>query len=251
MNELLYVPGRGLFYRLDPRIKLLFVLSVSAYLILETTPETMLIILFGLHGLCLLARGTRTRIVPLWKTMAPLMITILFFGSLRWQANDALLAVGPIAITIQSVWQAIRLAARIVGLSFCFSLALWTTEPGDAVAGLTRLGLPFELGFPAVMALQQTITFKQLFTQILEAQQSRGLILSHKNPIKAARTYIPVLVPLLINALRQVDDLSLALQSRGFGVSRKRSSYRTLCVQGQDWFFIIAIWAFLFVLTKV
>ena len=91
-------------------------------------------------------------------------------------------------------------------------------------------------------------TYSTLYAQILEAQQSRGLILSHKNPIKAARTYIPVLVPLLINALRQVDDLSLALQSRGFGVSRKRTSRRVLRIQGHDWLFMIVIWAFLLVL---
>jgi energy-coupling factor transport system permease protein len=248
MNELLYVPGRGLFYRLDPRTKFLFVLSVSACLILETAPGTMLLVLLGLHGLCLLSRDTRFRILSLWKTVLPLVATILVFGSLRWRANDALLAVGPITVTLQSLWRAVGLAVRIVGLSLCFSLALWTTEPGDLVAGLTRLGLPFELGFPAVMALQQTINFRRLYAQILEAQQSRGLILTHKNPLKAARTYIPVIVPLLINALRQVDDLSLALQSRGFGVSRKRSSRRVLRIQSYDLLFMIVIWALLLAL---
>jgi energy-coupling factor transport system permease protein len=248
MNELLYVSGRGLLYRLDPRTKFLFVFSVSACLILKTTPRVMLLILVGLHGLCMLSPSTRVRLLPLWKSMTPLMVTILVFGSLRWQANDALLSIGPITVTLQSVWQAIGLAVRIVGLSLCFLLALWTTEPGDVVAGLTRLGIPYELGLPIVMALQQTITFRRLYVRILEAQQSRGLILSHKNPIKAARTYIPVLVPLLINALRQVDDLSLALQSRGFGVSRKRTSRRVLRIQAHDWLFMIVIWAFLLVL---
>lgn len=267
MNELLYVPGHGLFYRLDPRIKFLFVASVSACLILDQSPETMLLILIALSGLCMLSRATRVRVVSLWKTMAPLVIMILVFGSLRWRAGpvestgpveftwlmnstgDPLLAIGPIAVTLQSLWRAIGLAARIVGLSCCFSLVLWTTEPGDVVVGLTRLGLPFELGFPAVMALQQTITFRKLYAQILEAQQSRGLILSHKNPIKAARTYIPVLVPLLINALRHVDDLSLALQSRGFGVSRKRTSRRILHVRAYDWVFMGVVWACLFALA--
>ncbi|MBN1580458.1 MAG: energy-coupling factor transporter transmembrane protein EcfT [Anaerolineae bacterium] len=248
MSELLYVPGQGLLYRLDPRTKFLFVISVSACLILEAAPGTMLLILLGLHGLGMLSPGTRVRIVSLWKTMTPLIVTILVFGCLRWQANDALLAIGPITVTLQSVWQAIGLAVRIIGLSLCFSLALWTTELGDAVAGLTRLGLPFELGFPTVMALQQTINFRRVYAQILEAQQSRGLIVSHKNPIKAARAYIPVLVPLLINALRQADDLSLALQSRGFGVSRKRTSRRILRMKARDWLFMMVIWALLFAL---
>ena len=249
MNELLYVPGHGLLYRLDPRTKFLFVASVSVCLILEKAPGTMLLILAALHGLCILSQATRVRIVSLWRTMSPLVIMILVFGSLRWRADDALLAVGPMTVTLDSIWRAIGLAMRIVGLSCCFSLVLWTTEPGDAIAGLTRLGFPFELGFPAVMALQQTITFRRLYMQILEAQQSRGLILSHKNPIKAARTYIPVLVPLLINALRHVDDLSLALQSRGFGVSRKRTSRRVLRIRAHDWLFMVVVLGGLFALA--
>ena len=102
-------------------------------------------------------------------------------------------------------------------MSVGLSLLLWTTEPGALAAGLTRMGVPFAVGFAFVMALQYVFTFRRMFHQILEAQQSRGLILARANPIRAARTYVPVIVPLLISALRSVDSLTLALLSRGFG----------------------------------
>ncbi|MEJ2027167.1 MAG: energy-coupling factor transporter transmembrane component T, partial [Limibacillus sp.] len=84
-------------------------------------------------------------------------------------------------------------------------------------AGLVRLGVPFAVGFSFVMTLQYVFTFRRLFHQILEAQQSRGLVTPRANPIRAVRTYVPVIVPLLIAALRSVDSLTLALMSRGFG----------------------------------
>jgi energy-coupling factor transport system permease protein len=102
-----------------------------------------------------------------------------------------------------------------------------------------------------VMALQQVIVFRRLFYQILEAQQSRGLMLPRRNPFRAARAYVPVLVPLLIHALRSVDNLSLALQSRGFGTARKRTSRRQLRVQGRDWLFLILTWAAIAGLSQV
>ncbi len=251
MDKFLYQPGHGLFYRLDPRIKLLFVASVAAYLSWETATTNMLIALTGLHILCLLAPATRARIPLLWKTIAPLMAMILLFGSLRWRAGAPLLALGPVTITAPALWRALGLGSRIAGLTMAFSLMLWSTEPGDMVVGLTRLGIPFELSFPAVMAGQQIITFNRLFVQILEAQQSRGLTLSRKNPFQAARAYLPVIVPLLIGALRQADDLSLALQARGFGLPGKRTFRRTLAIRGRDWLFILAVWICLFALTQV
>jgi energy-coupling factor transport system permease protein len=118
---------------------------------------------------------------------------------------------------------------------------LWTTEPGDLVAGLTRLWIPYTVGLAFVMALQYVMTFQQRFQQILEAQQSRGLTLPRANPIRAARTYVPVIVPLIISALRSVDSLTLALQSRGFGARGKRTSRRVLRMRARDYVFAVGV----------
>jgi energy-coupling factor transporter transmembrane protein EcfT len=214
-------------------------------LVLESGTEVMLILLCGLHVLCVLSRGTRARLVPFWRTLLPLLVTIVFLGGLCWRPEDALLAVGPIAVTSQSLWNAVGLAARIAGLSLGIFLLLWTTEPGDIVAGLTHVGLPFVIGFPFVMALQYIVSFRKLFFQILEAQQSRGLTISRGNPIRAAQTYIPVIVPLIISALRSADSLALALQSRGFGSGIKRTSRRVLRMRARDWLFMIGTWCVL------
>ncbi|MBL7199359.1 MAG: energy-coupling factor transporter transmembrane protein EcfT [Anaerolineae bacterium] len=238
MDDWVYAPGSGFLYRLDPRAKLIFVIAVGGYLALESASHLLLLVLAILHILGLLSKGTRSRLLPLWKTMWPLLITIILLGSLRWRAEDALWGVGPITVTRGSIWTAVGLGARIAGLSLVLSLLLWTTDPGDAVAGLTRLGVPFELGFPMVMALEYVVTYKRTFYQILEAQQSRGLTLSRGNPVRMARAYIPVLVPLLITALRSVDSLALALQSRGFASGRKRTSRRVLRLRRGDWVFL-------------
>lgn len=251
MSELLYAPLQGasrawdLLYRLDPRSKLLFVVSLVAYLALESRTERMLLVLGGLHVLCALSRGTRARLIPFWRTLLPLLITVVVLGSLRWRAEPALLAVGPITFTFQSIWSSVGLAARIAGLGLGISLLLWTTDPGDMVAGLTRIGFPFVIGFSFVMALQYIVSFRRLFFQILDAQQSRGLTLPRANPIRAAQTYIPVIVPLIISALRSADSLALALQSRGFGAGVKRTSRRVLCLRARDWLFVIGSWCVL------
>ena len=251
MNDWLYTPGKGFLYRLDPRTKFLFVTSLFVYLALTSATRRLLIALLLLHILCVLSKSTLRRIGPLWKSLAPLLITIVVLGSVRWRAEQPLFHIGPVTITTLSLWTALGLGARIAALTVAVSLLLWTTDPGDAVAGLTRLGLPFELGFPVIMVLQYVATFRQVFNQILEAQQSRGLVVPRGNPLRTARAYIPVLIPLLIHALRSVDELNVALQSRGFGMGQKRTSRRTLCMKGRDWLFLIGTCCTMIALSQV
>jgi energy-coupling factor transport system permease protein len=152
-------------------------------------------------------------------------------------------ALGPLSITGPAIGRAAGIAARIVGISLALSLMLWTTEPGALAAGLARMGVPLSIGLMFVMTLQYVFTFRRMFHQILEAQQSRGLILARANPIRAARAYVPVIVPLLIAALRSVDSLTLALLSRGFGAGTPRTSRRVLRMRTQDWLSLLVVCA--------
>jgi energy-coupling factor transporter ATP-binding protein EcfA2/energy-coupling factor transporter transmembrane protein EcfT len=242
---------RGVLQRLDPRAKLLFVIGLFAYLALESTPASLLLVLLGLHLLAALSAHTRPRVGALWRSLLPLLVTIILLGSLSWRPREPLLALGPVGVTLESLWYAAGMAARIAALSLGLSLVLWTTGVGETVAALSRLGLPFVIGFPAVVALQYVTTFQRLFGRILEAQQSRGLTLPRGNPVRAARTYIPVLIPLLIGALRAADSLALALQSRGFGAGHPRSCRYVLRFGMRDALFLAALCAALFAASQV
>jgi energy-coupling factor transport system permease protein len=239
VTDLLYLPGQGLLYRLDPRAKVLFTIMVTAYLAFEANPTALLAALALIQALALFSPVTRRRQPGLWRTMAPLLAIMLALGGLRWRPPEALIAVGPIALTAPALWTITGMTARIAGITIAFSLMAWTTPPGDAVAALTRLGVPFSLAFPVIVILEYVGTFRNQFEHILEAQQSRGLTFPRRNPVGVARAYIPVLAPLLITALRTADTLTLALLSRGFGAPGKRTTRRTLRAHPRDWVFVL------------
>lgn len=251
MTDSIYVPGRGILYRLDPRSKLFVVLVLILYLAFESQIGLLLSVLGGLHVVSLLASSTRRPLLSLWRALAPLLLLVVVLGSLRWRPDEALLSLGPVAVTAPALWAALGRAARILALSLALSLLLWSTEPGDMVAGLTRLGVPFIAGFAVVMALQYVVSFQHQFRQILEAQQSRGLVFSPHNPVQIVRAYVPVLIPLIITALRTADNLALALQSRGFVLHQRRTSRRTPHMRPGDWILILAAGAMLAGLSLV
>jgi hypothetical protein len=59
------------------------------------------------------------------------------------------------------------------------------------------------------------------------------------NLIKRIRNYVPILIPLIVNAIRRSIELAEALESRAFGSSEKRESLITLRMKSLD--FIVMI----------
>jgi energy-coupling factor transport system permease protein len=69
---------------------------------------------------------------------------------------------------------------------------------------------------------------------VAEAQRSRGLDTESGGPLARLRTYVPLLVPIFLHTLRNTDQLAKALESRGFGARRERTSLLTIGFHGRD-----------------
>lgn len=233
----LYVRRDAWFHRLDPRTKLAFVLFWVIALFVMNAPWPMLVALALVHMLAWTTRVPADRLGQAWRALWPITLLIVVLGSITWgAAGPTLIRMGPLSVSTSSLLQAITMAARVDALAFGFLLLLWTTEQGELIAGLTRLGLSYGASLTLAIAMQFVPLLSRIFGEILEAQQSRGLIIPRWNPIAAGRAYLPVLVPLLITALRMADNLSMALVARGYGADTPRSSRRQLRLTGWDWF---------------
>jgi energy-coupling factor transport system permease protein len=60
---------------------------------------------------------------------------------------------------------------------------------------------------------------------VLQAQRCRGLELARGGLVRRLRRFVPILVPVLIGALRRADRMAMALELRGFNSGRPRTTY--------------------------
>ncbi|MGC8826861.1 MAG: energy-coupling factor transporter transmembrane component T family protein [Anaerolineae bacterium] len=231
----LYVRADAWYHRLDPRTKFGLTLLFAAAAALIRSPLAMFALLALLHILPLSSRVPLARLLAAWRPLWPITLIILVLGSFTWGAASmqAWWRWGQVSVGPASVLQAVTMALRVDALAFAFSLLLWTTEQGELVAGLTRLGLPHSASLTLAMSMQFVPTFGRIFSEIMEAQESRGLVIP-RSPLRAARAYLPVLIPLIITALRTVDHLAMALAARGYGAARRRTGRRQLRMRGAD-----------------
>jgi len=136
--------------------------------------------------------------------------------------------------------QSIAFAIRFFAIMSAFSFFFMTTSADDLGLALEEIHVPFSIAFTFTTAVRLVPSMAIDAQTVVDAQRSRGLELDKGNLMKRIRNYIPILIPLIISAIRRSVELAEALESRAFGASEKRTSIATLKMRGGD---AIAIFA--------
>jgi energy-coupling factor transport system permease protein len=221
----LYAERPGWAHRVDPRVKLLFVLTGTVTMILFSNVFFMLAALGVVHWLLVSASVPRARLVWVWKAMLPVNVLIPLLWMVFYPEGDALLEWWIVRVTPLALARGVGVAARLDTIAFiCFSW-LFTTDQASIVRSLVKLGMPFEWGLVLAISLRYIPTFYGLYAVVAEAQQARALDLTQGNFFRKLRSYLPILVAMVINALRTADKLARALESRALGVEEVQRTY--------------------------
>lgn len=231
-----YVRRATWVHALDPRVKLAFVALVFLIVFLWYAFWPNLIVV----AVCLWLAGSAqlgwARVIRLLKGLAPLLLFI-FVATLPFGARDGgvWLQLGPLPITEAAVRQGFVLVTRLLALALAFFLWLSTTDQRELVAGFTALRMPYSWGLTLTLALRYLPILAGLFQQVVEAQQARGLDLAQRGFLARLRAYRPVLVAVVIGALRHSERLGWALESRALGTPGvRRTTYRSLKFRPAD-----------------
>ncbi len=232
-----YVRRATWVHALDPRVKLAFVVVACTMTFLWPSFRVSA----AVSALCLLllacAQVGRPRVGRFLAGLAPLLafvfvLTALFGGG----AGPAWLSLGPLRVTLAAVQRGGVLAGRLLALGLIFFLWLSTTDQRAMVSGFTSLGLPYSWGLTLALALRYLPILGGLFQQVSEAQQARGLDLAQRGLWARLQAYRPVLVAVVIGALRHGERLGWALEARALAAPGvRRTQHRPLQLTRRDW----------------
>jgi energy-coupling factor transport system permease protein len=84
---------------------------------------------------------------------------------------------------------------------------------------------------------------------IQEAQRARGSQIGKGGIIKSIKSYIPVLIPMIVDSLRMSDNLAIAMLSRGFGAMKTTTDLDEIKMHKCD--FIISLLSFLILIAAL
>ena len=216
---------------LDPRIKFLYVCSIFVVAILfwELLP---LVILFLMQiPFVLLARVQKEWVRSLRG--AAFLAAIIFGTNLLFRF---IYTGGP---KLEDVEYASAMTLRFVVLVESFSVFFLTTSPDHLGLALEQSHVPYEFCFAFTTAVRFVPVLADEAQTIMDAQKARGLELEKGNFLKRIRNYIPILIPLIISAIRRSLELAEAMESRAWGAIEKRTNLYVLRMRRADYLLIL------------
>jgi energy-coupling factor transport system permease protein len=221
----LYQPRSSLLHRLNPVTKLVisFGMIVAALAIPFDWAPLVLYVLV-LVPLSLLGGVARAFLSTSLRLLLPFAISLFVIQSLFFPEGSTILArLGPLSIKAEGVRFAFGSTVRILLITGSLLLTLLTTHPGMLMTALTQKGVPPALAYVIVTTLQIVPQMRQRASTIVDAQRARGLETEGSLP-RRARALLPLLAPLVLGSLVDVEERSLALEARAFGARTPKTS---------------------------
>jgi len=232
----LYTEGNTFLHRMDPRVKILGVLFLSALALIVANLYDLLLLLALILVLLAIGRATLRKMFYALKLVLRVMVLIVilwpFFNPV---GEPVLFHYGIIKITEPGIVNGITVAVRIACLASVWYILMFTTAQRDLVRALVKMGLRFDFGLALSIALRFLPTFGAMVESIKDAQRARGMEFDKGSIFKRSKNYVAVLVPTIVSALRTADTLSLALQSRAYGARRDRTYLRDPAMRPTDY----------------
>lgn len=221
-NISLYVNRGSWLNRMHPYTKLLYILAAIA--IPPLGGKLWLFPLLIGCSLCLLISAKALRqTVPLIGFSFTLIIVIFLIQGLFYHQNEQLLfSIGFLKFYKEGVLYAARIGCNILNMLLSFAVFVLTTSPQELVEELEKSGFSPKFGYvinsvfqilPQMMATKDTIT---------DAQRSRGLE-TEGNLWVRTKAFLPLISPVVMSALTNTRERSIALEVRGFGRRQKKT----------------------------
>lgn len=249
-----YIPTGSVIHRLDPRTKILAGLAMllGVSLSSKVLPVTLLLLL--IIGVAWLARIPLSYLARGLVLGLPVLIFVfglqLLFQGMAEPAGAVYFQWGWFRITRFSLQLITVGVFRILGFIFLTSLITMTATITELTHGMESLLQPFrrfgvpshELALINMIALRFVPTLAEEMERVMKAQASRGGTIGQQKfwrPDKAARAYLPLIVPLFLNGLRRAEELVYAMEARCYMGGDARTKFIVLKSQMRDYAVVI------------
>ena len=157
------------------------------------------------------------------KVTFPFAISVFLIQGFLWPGGTPLVSLGPVSLKAEGLLFAIRSVGRIMVVISGFLWFAYTTRPDRLMVALNQKGAPNSLVYMVVATLQIVPRFQSRAAAILDAQRSRGLE-TRGNLLVRSRALLPLVIPLVLSSLIDVEERAMAIEARGFNRSGLKTS---------------------------
>lgn len=230
-----YIPSSSFLHKLDAKAKIIasFWLILFIFLLRLNLSYLfiLLLILLGIYISSIPFKYFLKSLKPVYFLILFTLIIHLFFGE---EGGKVFWKFGIIRITELGIKMAIFMSLRLIFIVMITSLLTLTTSVLELAQALEDLLKPLAIfKFPVhEFSMMMTIAIRFVPTlldetdKIIKAQKARGAEFGKGSIVNQAKSLLPIIIPLFINAFRRANELAEAMESRCYRGAQGRTRYR-------------------------
>ena len=240
-----YSPFNTSVHRLDPRNKIFIMILFMVCIFLKVNSWSTTLIMSGVLFLflvivMLIARVSFLSLLKsigaMWFLLLFLLVIYVFVPNPQYNQTHIAFTINGYNVLYDAFYQAGYIFIRLIMMLMITMILTSTTKPLDLTYGLEWYLTPLKVvKFPShIVAMTLSIALRFIPTlidetnRIIKAQASRGVDFNHGGPFKRFRAIFSLIIPLFVSAITRSEELSDAMEARGYDPYAKRSRYRVL-----------------------
>ena len=246
-----YTPFDTFTHKVDPRNKLFIVvlLMVSIFLQFHVWSTTLLLSATLLILFIILMLISRVSFLDLFKSLKSMWFLVIFLLVIYvFIPNPTYTKVwcypfhNGYALYWDSLYQSGYIILRLILMISLTMVLTSTTKPMDLTYSFEWYMTPLkvirfpvhEIAMTLSIALRFIPTLLDETDRIMKAQASRGVDFNRGAPGKRFKAIIALIIPLFVSAIQRSEELSDAMEARGYDPRGKRTRYRRLTFSWRD-----------------
>ena len=246
-----YSPKNTFVHRMDPRNKILILILLMVAIFLQFTHWSTTLVLSGVLLLVIIIFMIISRInfIELFRSMATmwfliiiLMAAYIFIPMSTYIGTPVAFYIGTFAVYWAGIYQSGYIILRLIMMLSLTMMLTATTKPMDLTYAFEWYMFPLrgihfpvsEIAMTLSIALRFIPTLLDETDRIMKAQASRGVDFNHGRFGKRIKAIISLIIPLFISAIERSEELSNAMEARGYDPKAKRTRYRILRFSWRD-----------------
>jgi energy-coupling factor transport system permease protein len=226
-------PAPSPYHRLNPLTKAVIATigSVGAFVaggyVVPIAIDVAMLVLAARAGV--LGRLVRTSLL----LTLPIAISVVLVSVFTRAGTTVLFVIGPFDATLEGVDFAAQTLVRLLAISLSVGLFVLATDAQAFVLDLERRGASPRLAFVALATIEAVPTLVSRAQVIAESQRARGL--DTEGSLRARlRGVMPLIGPVIIGSLTDVEERALALESRAFSRPGRRQLLWSIADRGWE-----------------
>jgi energy-coupling factor transport system permease protein len=227
-----YHPDHTFLHRLDIRTKMLGFIILSTVAFMFSNPIYNLFVLICCSWIAVSIHLPLRKLRVLLEPLLPVFILIILFSSFSYSEGSfdhpvsrkvlfTLLPGGYFPCTIGGILLGLSLSLRILIMVIASTILTFSSPIDDFLQVLRILRFSPKVAFIITTGLRFIPTMQKKAVQIMEAQRARGADFQSGGLYKKIKSYIPVMVPMIVESIRMSENLAMAMMNRGFGATKK------------------------------